>query len=75
MAALPTFKLTLLLGLPALAAQTSLVTRPGGGFADSRLCAGCHRDIAANYARTGMGRSFFTPGAANTIEDYRKAPE
>ena len=22
-----------------------------------------------------MGRSFFTPGAANTIEDYRKAPE
>jgi tetratricopeptide (TPR) repeat protein len=28
------------------------------GYVDSRVCAGCHAEIAQNYARTGMGRSF-----------------
>ena len=27
------------------------------GYVDSSVCAGCHADIAKNYARTGMGRS------------------
>jgi len=27
------------------------------GYVDSAVCAGCHADIAKNYARTGMGRS------------------
>src|ERR1700676_5207342 len=43
----------------------------GQTYADSRTCAGCHREIAASYARTGMARSFFTPAASNTIENYR----
>jgi tetratricopeptide (TPR) repeat protein len=39
-------------------------------YADSQACAACHRKIADDYARTGMGRSFFKPAAANTIEAY-----
>jgi tetratricopeptide (TPR) repeat protein len=42
---------------------------------DSRVCAGCHSEIAESYARTGMARSFFRPAAANTIEDYAKQPD
>ncbi|HLK67713.1 MAG TPA: tetratricopeptide repeat protein [Bryobacteraceae bacterium] len=57
--------------LPALVAQTG----PSDTYADPKVCAQCHREIAAEYARTGMGRSFFTPSAANTIEDYAKTPE
>ncbi|MDR3701136.1 MAG: tetratricopeptide repeat protein [Candidatus Sulfopaludibacter sp.] len=47
----------------------------GDGYVDSRLCATCHREIAANYARTGMARSFFRPATVNTMEDFREAPE
>jgi predicted CXXCH cytochrome family protein len=68
MASLRPFAVAVLLGLPALAAQ-------GNGYVDSRVCATCHKEIAANYARTGMARSFFRPAAATTLEDYRKAPE
>lgn len=42
---------------------------------DSKICATCHREIAANYARTGMARSFFIPASANRLEDYSKTPE
>jgi tetratricopeptide (TPR) repeat protein len=45
------------------------------GWVDSRLCAGCHSEIAASYARTGMGRSFFRPGSANAVEDYVRTPD
>src|SRR3984957_1298193 len=48
---------------------------PETGYVDSRVCATCHREIAADYARTGMAQSFFRPQAANTIEDYAKTPE
>src|ERR1700733_15389998 len=44
-------------------------------YVDSKVCATCHRDIAADYARTRMAQSFFRPQAANTIEDYAKTPE
>ena len=30
----------------------------GGRYADPALCGQCHGDIAATYAKTGMGRSF-----------------
>jgi tetratricopeptide (TPR) repeat protein len=75
MAPRPPFAVLLLLGLPGLTAQTNRGAIPGNGYIDSKICATCHRDIAANYARTGMGRSFFIPGTANTIEDYAKTPE
>lgn len=40
--------------------------------AGSRVCAGCHRKIWETYRQTGMGRSYFRPSPANTIEDYTK---
>ena len=64
------FAVIVLLAMLPLAAQTN-----PGGYVDSKVCATCHRDIAADYARTGMGRSFFIPGPANTVENYAKTPE
>jgi hypothetical protein len=37
---------------------------------DPSACAGCHAQIARNYLQTGMGRSFFRPSAASTVEAY-----
>ena len=42
------------------------------GYIDSAVCARCHAAIAASYSRTGMGRSFYRPAAANAIEDYSR---
>src|SRR5271166_3619036 len=53
----------------------ALLAGSGTLLAQTSLCAPCHREIANAYARTGMARSFFKPGSANTIEDYGKAPE
>ncbi len=39
-------------------------------YVDPKLCAGCHASIAESYRKTGMGRSFYRPSAANQIEDY-----
>ena len=47
-----------LLSLFELAAQPN----PENGYVDSKVCAQCHREIAADYARTGMARSFFYTG-------------
>ena len=44
------------------------------GYAPTNTCAGCHREIAENYARTGMGRAFFKPGPPNTLEEYAQNP-
>jgi predicted CXXCH cytochrome family protein len=41
-------------------------------FADPKLCIGCHAGIYDTYRHTGMARSFYRPGPANTIEDYGK---
>ena len=41
------------------------------GYADPQACATCHTQIAASYARTGMGRSLYKPSPTNTVEDYR----
>jgi len=64
------FVAIVLLGPFRLAAQTN-----PGAYADSKVCATCHREIAADYARTGMGQSFFMPGSANTVQNYAKTPE
>jgi tetratricopeptide (TPR) repeat protein len=50
---------------PAIAASDA-----PGEYADSRVCATCHQNIARDYRETGMGRSFFTPRPENTVEDY-----
>jgi len=41
------------------------------GYVNPTTCAGCHQDIAKTYRLTGMGRSFYRPTAANTVEDYK----
>ncbi len=39
------------------------------GYIDSTACATCHPTVWENYRRTGMGRSFYRPKPANTVED------
>jgi predicted CXXCH cytochrome family protein len=48
----------------------ALQAAPGNDYVDARTCAGCHRQIAADYRLTGMGRSLSRPASANTIEDH-----
>ena len=40
------------------------------GYVDSQVCENCHKEIAATYRKTGMGRSFFVPTAVNAVERY-----
>src|SRR6202044_2555304 len=42
-------------------------------YVDGAVCASCHQDVAETYRKTGMGRSFFIPTAANVVEDYTHA--
>lgn len=41
-------------------------------YVDPRACTDCHGAIAATYSKTGMGRAFDTPRAANTLPDAGK---
>jgi predicted CXXCH cytochrome family protein len=40
--------------------------------ADSRICAGCHREIWESYRRTAMARSFYRATPQNMAEDFPK---
>src|SRR5215472_4747621 len=51
-------------GMAAVAlASPLLLYGADRGYVDSRVCAGCHRQIYESYLRTGMGRSFGRVGA------------
>jgi tetratricopeptide (TPR) repeat protein len=39
-------------------------------YVGNKECAYCHREISQSFLRTGMGRSFYRPGAQPDIEDY-----
>jgi predicted CXXCH cytochrome family protein len=39
-------------------------------YADSTVCAECHRQIAENYARTGMSKSFRSAGAKTELPEF-----
>jgi predicted CXXCH cytochrome family protein len=41
-------------------------------YANPKLCAGCHADIARTYRQNGMGRSFAAPRPEILIEDFTK---
>ena len=43
-----------------LIAAAALMAAAQPGYVDPQLCAGCHAEVAQNYARTGMGRSFYS---------------
>jgi len=45
-------------------------TPPTNRYVDPALCARCHREIANNFRKTGMGRSFYRLQPANAIEDF-----
>jgi tetratricopeptide (TPR) repeat protein len=53
----------------AVGATATLLCAAPAEYIDSRLCAGCHRQIAENFKRTGMGRSFYRPTPTNTRDD------
>jgi Flp pilus assembly protein TadD len=49
---------------------STLATRaPQSDYVDGEVCATCHQDVAETYRKTGMGRSFSVPSAANVSED------
>jgi len=39
-------------------------------YVGNKECAYCHREISQSFLQTGMGRSFYRPGAQPDIEDY-----
>jgi predicted CXXCH cytochrome family protein len=43
------------------------------GYVNGESCAVCHREIAASFRKTGMGRSFYRPRPENMVEDFAKA--
>ena len=75
MAPLSRLALVLSVGLSGSLAQTPAASTSASVYTDSKRCAECHREIAANYARTGMARSFYIPASVNKIEDYAGTPE
>ena len=42
------------------------------GYVGPKTCATCHREIAATYAKTGMGRSWYPLEATGVVEDFEK---
>ena len=56
-------------GFSGVFAQTDFTA----AYVDSKVCATCHREIAAKYARTGMGRSFYKPARPETTEEFYHA--
>jgi predicted CXXCH cytochrome family protein len=42
-------------------------------YVNAQVCAACHAQIAEDYAKTGMGRSFARPSPRNTLEDFSKS--
>jgi predicted CXXCH cytochrome family protein len=57
----------------ALVAQTGrTVPASANRYVDPAQCAMCHAGIAASYAKTGMGRSFYRPTAATAGDTQGK---
>jgi len=48
-------------------------TAQSSGYVDPAECTRCHRDVAATYRKTGMGRSFSKASAASAVEDFARA--
>ena len=57
--------------LAAHGAQGQLASAATGNrYVDPALCARCHTELATNFRKTGMGRSFYRLSPANAIEDF-----
>jgi len=53
--------------------RTVVTPAQSSNYVDPAECVRCHRDIAATYRKTGMGRSFSKASAANAGEDFAGA--
>src|SRR5580765_5407105 len=67
-----TAAVALALWMAACSRPPAATRRPQSSYVAANACAGCHAEIARRYRQTGMGRSFYRPSAANTVEDYAK---
>jgi Flp pilus assembly protein TadD len=45
---------------------------PSVRYVGSAACLGCHRDVGATFAATGMGRAFYPLDATTAVEDFTK---
>jgi Flp pilus assembly protein TadD len=52
-------------------ASTFLASSPE--YVDPAICSSCHRDLANEYSKTPMGRSFYLPDANSAFEDWEVA--
>ncbi|HVW08290.1 MAG TPA: tetratricopeptide repeat protein [Bryobacteraceae bacterium] len=59
-----------ILGVGALAQRAP--QNPPNEYVDGALCAACHQEIAASFAKTGMGRSFFRLRPQTLVETLGK---
>jgi len=46
---------------------------PVNKYIDPAPCAQCHADIAGNFRKTGMARSFYRLSPQNLVEDFKSA--
>jgi len=58
---------------PSVAPPNLLISGADAGYVDSVVCAGCHKEIAATYRRTGMARAFYRAAPERMTEDFAKA--
>ena len=57
-------------GVPA-SSVPSARSAPVNKYIDPALCAQCHADIAGNFRKTGMARSFYRLSPQNLVEDFK----
>ncbi len=58
---------------PSPAPNASPAKSASDDYVDSRVCAGCHQQIAQSYATTGMGRSFSVADPAAHFAEFNGA--
>ena len=56
---------------PAQSRVRSVGGAPVNTYVDPALCAQCHADIARNFRKTGMARSFYRLSPQNLVEDFK----
>ena len=57
-------------GAPKVQSTAKTVAQLQPEATDAEVCADCHPDEVAGFAKTGMGRSLYTPANAKIIEDF-----
>lgn len=58
--------------LAALAIGCGATAEKKAAYADPKVCASCHAEIAKSYRLSGMGRSISRPSLDNLVEDFAR---